>query len=76
MNMLIDILNRLTALAVKRKDDKTSLRSSFVAFIALRYLFLFIKKTSNASEARRSDITCFGVGVADTYINQLNEKTK
>jgi hypothetical protein len=37
---------------------------------------LFIKKTSNASEARRSDITCFGVGVADTYINQLNEKTK
>jgi hypothetical protein len=76
MNMLIDILNRLTAKAVKRKDDKTSLRSSFVAFIALRYLFLFIKKTSNASEARRSDITCFGVGVADTYINQLNEKTK
>jgi hypothetical protein len=69
MNMLIEILNRPTAKAVKRKDNKTSLRSSFVAFIALRYLYLFIKKTSNASEARRSDITCFGVGVADTYIN-------
>ena len=69
MNMLIEILNRPTANAVKRKDNKTSLRSSFVAFIALRYLYLFIKKTSNASEALRSDITCFGVGVEDTYIN-------
>ena len=68
MKMLIDnkiILNRPTANAVKRKDNKTSLRSSFVAFNLLRNK----NKTSNASEARRSDITCFGVGVADTYIN-------
>ena len=51
MNMLTDtLLNRPTAKAVKRKDNKTSLRSSFVALIALRYLFT--KKTSNASEAR------------------------
>jgi len=77
MKMLIDtLLNRPTAKAVSRKRNKTSLRSSFVPFNLLRNNYLFIKKTSNASEARRSDITCFGVGVADTYINLLNENTK
>jgi hypothetical protein len=65
--MLIDnkiILNRPTAKAVKRKDNKKSLRSSFVAFNLLRNK----NKTSNASEAMRSDITCFGLCVARTYI--------
>lgn len=78
MKMLIDILlNRPTAKAVSRKRQQNIASLFFCRFlIALRYLYLFIKKTSNASEARRSDITCFGVGVADTYINPLNENTK
>ena len=63
--MLIDtLLNRQTAYAVRRKRNKTSLRSSFVAFNLLRNK----NKTSNASEAMRSDITCFGLCVARTYI--------
>jgi hypothetical protein len=50
--MLMQILNRPTAKAVKRKDNKTSLRSSFVAFIALRYFYLFIRKQVMRAETR------------------------
>jgi hypothetical protein len=66
--MLIDnkiILNRPTAKAVKRKRRQNIASLFFCRFNLLRNK----NKTSNASEARRSDITCFGVGVADTYIN-------
>ena len=65
MNMLIDILNRPTANAVKRKRQQNIASLFFCRF----YFLNKENKTSNASEARRSDITCFGVGVADTYIN-------
>jgi len=70
MNMLNDtLLNRQTATQFAEKETKHRFALLLSLLIALRYLFLFIKKTSNASEAMRSDITCFGVGVADTYIN-------
>ena len=77
MNMLIQLLlNRQTATQFAVKENKTSLRSSFVSFHLEQINYFLKRKQVMRAKQMRSDITCFGVGVEDTYINQLNENTK
>ena len=75
MNMLIDdILNRPTATQLAVKADKTSRCSSFVS-LHLKHVNYFKTKQVIGAKQMRSGITCFSVGVEDTYISTTHNYT-
>jgi hypothetical protein len=81
MNMLLDIIKPSNCYAVRRNNCVMSAtQASHITCCHYSTSLFLLKEKLIANELfvsrQAKQITEFSVGVADTYINQLNHKTK